>query len=180
MRSTWLKPISEHKYIRLVYLGKLRLSDKVGGSRSTLEEVMNDICETATVFNRSNFISGHLACSETLHIVELLEGREEVVLELMKSIRKDPRIEICQEFVKKQLSNERGWSMSMCYSFKTTPPLWHLVQDTNLSLEGIFNMMKNTYEVKREGMHLQSFYKQIIETILLKFIYITETSQCER
>jgi len=49
-----------------------------------------------------------------------------------------------------------------------------LVQDNDLTLEEMFDMMKNTYQVRQEGLNLPSFYKQIIETILLKFICITE------
>jgi len=182
MLTHWLQPIPEKKYIRLVYVGKLRLVNKNNDPQSpqTLEEMMSDIWEKASVFNRKHFISGHLSCSKTLHVVQLLEGKEKVVLGLMKRIRKDPRVEIYKEFCKEQLSMHIGWSVSMCYSFEITSAQLRLVQDTDLSMEEMFNMMKNTYEVRRESLSLPSFYKEIIETILLKFIFITEGKKCEQ
>jgi len=182
MLTQWLQPIAEKKYIRVVYVGKLRLVNKDGKAKSTptLEEMISDIWEKASVFNRTHFISGHLSCSKTLHVVQLLEGKEKVVLGLMKRIRKDPRVEIYKEFFKEQLSMHIGWSISMCYSFEITSAQLRLVQDTDLSMEEMFDMMKNTYEVSRENLNLPSFYKEIIETILLKFISITEGKRCEQ
>jgi len=174
MRTEWLQlqPIPESKFIRVVYIGKLRLVNKVGNSKSTLEEMMKDIWETASVFNRSNFISGHLSCSKTLHVVQLLEGKEKVVKNLMKRIRKDPRVDIHKEFVNEQLSMEIGWSISMCYSFEITSG--QLSLPDNDPLQDMFDMMKNTHEVRRENMNLPTFYKEIIERMLLKFISLTE------
>jgi len=181
MLTQWLQPIPEKKYIRVVYVGKLRIVNKANKPHNpqTLEEMMNDIWEKASVFNRTNFISGHLSCSKTLHVVQLLEGKEKVVLGLMKRIRKDPRVEIHKEFFKEQLSMHIGWSISMCYSFEITSAQLRLVQDTDLSMREMFDMMKNTHEVTRESLDLPSFYKEIIETILLKFISITEGKKCE-
>jgi len=181
MLSEWLQPIPEKKYIRLLYVGKLRLVNKVGNAHNaqTLEEMIDDIWQKASVFNRTHFISGHLSCSKTLHVVQLLEGKEKVVLGLMKRIRKDPRVQIYKEFFKEQLSMHIGWSISMCYSFDITSAQLGLVQDTDLSMEEMFDMMKNTYEVSRETSNLPSFYKETIETILLKFISITEGKKCE-
>jgi len=182
MLSQWLQPIPEKKYIRVLYLGKLRLVNKDGSSMNdvpTLEEMIEDIWKGASVFNRSNFISGHLSCANTLHVVQLLEGKEKVVLGLMKRIRKDPRVVIYKEFVKKQLSMHVGWGISMCYSFEITSAQLRLVQDTDLTMEEMFDMMKNTYQVRQESLNLPSFYKEIIETILLKFISITECEKVE-
>jgi len=43
MLTQWLQPIPEEKFIRLVYIGKLRLVNKVGNSKPTMEEMMKDI-----------------------------------------------------------------------------------------------------------------------------------------
>jgi len=177
MLGEWLKPIPEKNYIRVVYVGKLRLVNKDGSSMKdapNFEEMVEDIWKEASVFNRSNFISGHMSCAETLHVVELLEGEEKAVLGLMKRIRNDPRVVIYKEFVKKQLSMHVGWAISLCYSFEITRAQLSLVQDTDLTIEKMFYMMKNTYQARRESWNLSSFYKRIIETTLLKFIYITE------
>jgi len=144
----------------------------------TLEQMVEDISKEASVFNRSNFISGHMSFANTLHVVQLLEGKEKVVLGWMKRIRKDPRVVIHKEFVKEQLSMHVGWAISMCYSFEITSAQLRLVKD-DLTLEEMFDMMKNTYQVAQEGLNLPSFYKEIIETILLKFISITECEKVE-
>jgi len=177
MLAQWLQPIPEKKYIRVVYCGKLQLVTKDGKNmkdKPTLEVMINDIWKGASEFNRRNFISGHLSCSKTLHVVQLLEGKEKVVLSLMQRIRKDPRLVIYKEFVKKQLSMHVGWAISMCYSFEITSAQLELVQDTELTMEEMFDMMKNTYMVRQESLCLPSFYKEIMETILLKFIAVTE------
>jgi len=96
----------------------------------------------------------------------------------MKRIRKDPRVDIHKEFVNEQLSMEIGWSISMCYSFEITTAQLSLLQDNDLSMQDMFDMMKNTHEVRRENANLHAFYKQIIETMLLKFISITDKQMC--
>jgi len=178
MLTQWLQPIPEKKYIRVVYCGKLRLVNKEEKTnlknKPTLEDMIDDIWKRASEFNRRNFISGHLSCSKTLHVVQLLEGKEKVVLSLMERIRKDPRVVIYKEFVKKQLSMHVGWAISMCYSFEITSAQLELVQDTELTMEEMFDMMKNTYQVRQESLNLPSFYKEIMETILLKLISVTE------
>jgi len=180
MFTEWLQPIPEKKYIRIVYAGKLRLINKDKNQTKDspkLEEMLEDIWNKASVFNRNNFISGHLSCSNTLHVVQLLEGKKNVVLSLMKRIRKDPRVEIYNEFVKEQLSMHVGWAVSMCYSFEITNAQLDLLQDTDVTMEEMFDMMKNTYQVRQESLNLPLFYKEIIETILLKFISVTEAEK---
>jgi len=182
MFTEWLQPIPEKSYIRVGYLGKLQLVNKDGSSVKkvpTLEDMIQDIWQVASVFNRNNFISGHLSCSSTLHVVQLLEGKRKVVLGLMKRIRKDPRVVIYKEFVKEQLSMQTGWAMSMCYSFEITSAQLGLVQNADLTIEDMFNIMKNTYEVRQESLNLPAFYKEIVETILLKYISITEEEKVE-
>jgi len=187
MLTEWLQPIAEKKYIRVLYIGRLRLVSKEGRKDGltkesytpTLEEMIDDIWKEASVFNRSNFISGHLSCAGTMHVVQVLEGKEKVVLSLMKRIRKDPRVIIEKEFIKRQLTMHLGWAISMCYSFEITSAQLSLVQDEDISMEEMFDMMKNTYEVREERLNLPNFYKETIETILLKYISITEGKKLE-
>jgi len=176
MLTQWLQPIPEKNYIRVVYCGKLRLVKKEGRNQ-TLEEMIGDIWKRASVFNRRSFISGHLSCSKTLHVVQLLEGKQKVVLSLMERIRKDPRVVIEKEFIKEQCSMNAGWDMTMCYSFDITSAQMGLVQDKQLTLQEMFDMMKNTHQVRKEGWNLPGFYKHIIETILLKFISLERAKQ---
>jgi len=182
MLTQWLQPIPEKKYIRIVYVGKIQLVSKDGRKSKkdpTLEAVIEEIWKTASEFNRRNFISGHLSCANSLHVVQLLEGKEKVVLNLMKRIRKDPRVVIYKEFIKMQQSMQLGWAVSMCYSFDITPDQLSLVQDPDLTMEDMFEMMKNTYQVRQEMLELPAFYKEMMETILLKFISITAEEKDE-
>jgi len=176
MLAQWLSPIPEKEYIRVVYCGKLRCVSKDGRKNVnlTLEDMVAEIWRGASEFNRRNFISGHLACTKNLYVVQLLEGKEQVVLSLMERIRKDPRVVIHNEFVKRQVSMHLGWAMMMCYSFEINPSQMEIIQDHELTLEDIFEMMKDTYEVQQEGKDLQNFYHEMVETILLKFIAITD------
>jgi len=177
MLTQWLQPIPEKKYIRVVYIGKLRLVSKDRGKSNkkepTLEHMIDDIWKGASKFNSKNFISGHLSCSTTLHVVQLLEGKEKTVLSLMKRIRKDPRVVIHKEFIKEQLSMHVGWAVSMCYSFEITSAQLKLVEDNDLTTDEMFDMMKNTYQATQENLYIPSFYKEVMETILLKFIAVT-------
>jgi len=187
MLTEWLQPIAEKKYIRVLYIGKLVLGahegpiDKSenGTSPKRLENMLDDIWKQASAFNRSNFISGHLSCAKSLHVVQVLEGKEKVVLSLMDRIRNDPRVIIDKEFTKKQLTMHQGWGISMSYSFEITSAQLSLIQEENLTMEEMFHMMKNTYEVEEEGHNLRIFYKDTIETFLLKYISITEGKGAE-
>jgi len=184
MLAEFLMPIPEKSYIRVVYLGRLQLlpnpklniddekSDKVV-PKPTLEEMLKEIWAVASKFNTANFISGHLACSKTLHCVQLLEGEERVVSSLMKRIRKDPRVIIERVFKKRLLSMNSGWTLSTCYSFAITPAELAIVKN-DISLKKMFHMMKNTYQAVRENLKLPTFYKNVIETMLLKYIAVTE------
>jgi len=178
MPTQWLQPIAEKKYIRVLYIGRLVLdahkgpNDKSEHITSTkrLKDMMDAIWKQASVFNKSNFISGHLSCSTSFHVVQVLEGKEKVVLSLMDRIRKDPRVIIEKEFTKKQLTMHLGWSMSMSYSFEINEAQLSLVQDDNLTLDEMFNMMENTFQVR----DLQKFYEDSLETILLKYISLSQ------
>ena len=68
----------------------------------------------------------------------------------------------------------------MCYSFEITSAQLSLVEDEDLSMEEMFDMMKNTYEVREERLNLPNFYKETIETILLKYISITEGKEVQQ
>jgi len=179
MFTSCLMPIPEKSYIRILYLGRLNLVWKDDGegnhsSKSrpapTLEEMMKSISRKASVYNKENFIAGHLSCSKTLHVVQLLEGEEQRVKSLMGRIRKDPRVEIEKEFSKQLLTMNAGWEMSLCYSFSITPSDRLLIKNKDVSIQQMFDMMKSTYQVKQLKMNIAIFYKHIIECILLKYI----------
>jgi len=183
MITQWLQPIAEKQYIRLLYIGRLVLDAHKGPndksenipSKKRLEDMLEDIWKQASVFNRNKFISGHLSCATTLHVVQVLEGKEKVILSLMRRIRKDPRVIIEKEFTKKILTMHRGWGMTMCYSFEICPAQLGLIQDDNLTLDEMFHMMMDTFEAR----DLIKFYKESIETILLKYISITKGKRLE-
>jgi len=182
MLTEGLEPIPEKSYTRILYLGKLKLMRLDGGEHNnqvessngiTLEEMMNEIWSKSSVYNKANFISGHLACSKSLHVVQLLEGEDTVVDTLMKKIRKDPRVVIQKELRKKLLTMSVGWELSMCYSFEITSSERNLIKNEDISIEKMFDMMKNTYQVRQEKLDIPAFYKHIIECILLKYISTT-------
>jgi len=183
MHTEFLMPIPEKSYLRLVYFGRLQLLPRLSldDEKSstvvripTLDEMIKEIWEIASVFNRDNFISGHLACSKTLHAVQLLEGEERVVLSLMKRIRKDPRVIIEKEFKKRLLSMNSSWRVSTCYAFHICPAQLRILKRDDITLKKMFHSMKNTYQVRQENVKLTTFYKNVIETMLLKYILLTE------
>jgi len=187
MLTEWLQPIAEKKYIRVLYIGRLVPDahkgpydkSKKGTSIKQLEDMMDAIWKQASVYNRSKFISGHLSFATTLHVVQVFEGKEKVVLSLMDRIRKDPRVIIEKEFTKKQLTMHLGWSISMCYSFEINAAQLSLVQDDNLTIDDMFDMMKNTFQAREQKQFLPKFYKETTELILLKYISITEGKRME-
>jgi len=65
----------------------------------------------------------------------------------------------------------------MNYSFEICPAQLSLVQNDDLTMDGLFDMMKDTFQVREEKQNLSKFYKETIETILLKYIFITEGKQ---
>jgi len=179
MHNEWLMPIPEKSYIRFLYLGKLKLLWKDDGEGNyfpksrpppTLEELMKDIWEIASVYNKENFIAGHLSCSKTLHVVQLLEGEEHIVKSMMRRIRKDPRVVIEHEFSKTLLTMHAGWEMSLCCSFAISPCEREVIKNKAISIQQMFDMMKSTYQARQLNMNIPSFYKHIIECILLKYI----------
>jgi len=177
MVSRWLQPIPEEKYIRVVFVGKIRIVSKHGkkseGKETTLEDVIIDYWKRAEVFNRQNFISGHLSCAGNGYVAQLLEGKEEDVLPLYDRIFWDPRVYIWKMFKNEQLLMTHGWGLSMCYSFEITSCQKMIVLDDGISLEDVFAMMKNTHQAIHEKLIIPEFYKETTKTILLKFIYTT-------
>jgi len=180
MQKNVLPPIPEKSYLRIVYLGKLRLvprliTDDVKSDQTwqtpTLEEMIREIWEKAKKYNEAHFISGHLACSQTLHVVQLLEGEKDEVLSLIERIRKDPRVNIEKEFRKELLTMNLGWGISSCNSFSVTPAALGVIQRNDISLKSMFRMIKNTYQAKRDKLKLRDFYKSVIETMLLKYMH---------
>jgi len=176
MLTQWLQPIPERTFIRVVYVGEMRLVPKFGteveNEKPTLEKTIDEIWKVASVFNRENYISGHLSCSKTGDVVQCLEGREKTILSLMSRIMKDPRVVIHKVFQSYQLSMNQGWALSMCYSFEITSSQMEIIQNDDLTIEDVFGMMKNTHQAIREKLFLPDFYKEIMQTILLKFIAV--------
>jgi len=172
-----MQPIAEKEYIRVIYLGKLQLpknykdgKPKRGARELALKEMISDIWQVARKFNSSNFISGHLSFTKSLHVVQLLEGLEDHVCSLMERIRKDSRVIIEKEFIKKIQTMNFGWELSMCYSFNLTQEDLVIIQNHHLSLYQLFDSITNTYEIKRVGVNLPKFYRSIVDIMLLKYI----------
>jgi len=180
MRAESLNPIPETNYLRVLYVGKLQLNERITVEDSThaLQKMMSDIWKFSQIHNHENFISGHLSFTKTLHVAQLLEGPEEAVLELMERIRKDVRVNIHREFSKKLLTANRGWKLSRCYSFHITDQDLELIENPNISLGQLFDMIPKTYETKQFGLKLPEFYKKTVDSILLKFIYNDRSTRC--
>jgi len=187
MLTKRLMPIPEETRTRIIYFGKLVLrhknSERNKKSPPTLEEMMREIWEEASIFNSANFISGHLAYTKSLHVVHLLEGREKIVNLLMERFLKDPRVIITKVIKRESTTKYVGWQLSMCYLFEITSAERQLIKNKEVSLEKMIDMMmssekkidmtKNIYQVKLENLDVPYFYKHLIECILLKYILIT-------
>merc|ERR1719320_2309378 len=148
-------PIPEKEYIRVLYVGKLQLPQlHVAGEsmenekEEALRIMINDIWKAARKFNISKFISGHLSFTKSLHVVQLLEGVEDVVGSLMERIKRDKRVIIEKVFTKRLLKMNLGWEVSMSYSFSLSPADFGLIKSPNLSMEQLFDNITITYETK--------------------------------
>jgi len=165
-------PKPEKSYLRVIYLGRLKLQKHPETqAMPTLDEMMLQIWNWASAFNKANFISGHLAFTTSLHVAQLLEGEENVVSSLMSRIREDPRVVIEKELSKKLSTVNLGWEMSMFYSFKITALERRLVTNKGISMREMFDTIENTYHVRKEKLDVTNFYKRIIDCILLKYFY---------
>jgi len=174
----WLKPIPEKKYIRVVFVGMMQLAavkkKDSSAAKSELEELIWGIWKVSSRHNKENCIAGHLAFTKSLHVAQLLEGEEEVVLDLMKRIRGDPRVIIYKEFSKYILTMNLGWDISLCYSFHITNAEMGLINNKNMTLEKMFELMYSTFLVKEHGQKHSKFYRDTIELFLLKYISIDQ------
>lgn len=176
----WMAPLPEEDYLRIVYVGKLQILPVLtnGGDKGinniNLEDLINEIWDVSKCWNRINCISGHLAYTKERYVSQLIEGKSDVVISLMAKIRRDSRVVIYKEFRRKLQTMNHGWNIQMCYSFDLTNEQYGLIADEDISPEQMFNSMRNTYEIRREGWKLSEFYKTIVETFLLKYISIDE------
>jgi hypothetical protein len=177
--TEWLAPLPEEEYLRVLYVGKLQLPLKTnedGRKEATIgvENMINEIWKVASVWNTHMGISGHLAYTLELHVAQLLEGRADAVNNLMAKIKKDPRVNVHKVFRRKLQTMNLGWNLSMCYSFQITTEQYRLIADGDVTLKQMFDGMKNTCEVLREGWNLNKFYKATVDTFLLKYISIED------
>jgi len=171
----WLAPLPEEEYLRIIYVGKLQITPEMsdgidkGISTAKLEDMIKEIYKVSSVWNCKHSISGHLAYTNELHVSHLIEGKATETNYLMAKIRKDPRVVVYQEFRRKLQTMNLGWNISMCDSSQITPEQYRLIADDDITPEQMFNSMKSTCEVRREGCELSQFYKTIVETFLLKY-----------
>jgi len=176
----WLAPLPEEEYLRIIYVGKLQITPEMsdgidkGISTAKLEDMIKEISKVSSVWNCKHSISGHLAYTNELHVSQLIEGKATETNYLMAKIRKDPRVVVYQEFRRKLQTMNPGWNISMCYSFQISLEQYRLIADDDITPEQMFNIMKNTHEVRREGWELSQFYKTIVETFLLKYMYMEQ------
>jgi len=184
--TEWLAPLPEEEYLRMVYVGKLQILPKMsdGGNKTTssakLKDMINEIWKVSSSWNSSHGISGHLAYTSELHVAQLIEGKADEVTSLIAKIRKDPRVSVYKVFQRKLQTMNPGWNISMCYSFQITTEQYRLIADNDVTPEQMFDSMKNTYEVRREGWKLNEFYKTTVETFLLKYISMEEKAKFKR
>jgi hypothetical protein len=179
----WLAPLPEEEYLRIVYIGKLQMPSKNNdgvNSSTKLEDMMNEIWKVSSVWNSKHSISGHLAYTKDLHVCQLLEGKAGEITSLFSKIRKDPRVSVWKFFKRKLPTMNPGWNISMCYSFQITPEQYRLIANDGITLEQMFNSMKNTNEVRKEGWELPQFYKTMVDTFLLKYISIEKKNRAIR
>jgi len=171
-----LQPIPETEYVRVLFVGKIKLVlNKNGNSNKdectpTLEEIMREIWKVTGKYRCENYFSGHLAFAKSLHIAQLLEGPEDVVSSLMERIRNDHRVLVYREFSKKLLTMNSGWKISRCNSFRVTQSELEFIQNPNHTLENLFNMITDTYQIRRCGIDLPEFYRKTVDIFLLKYI----------
>jgi len=180
--TEWLAPIPEEDYLRIIYVGKLQIVSKRSdycknnnnSNFKSIEEMINDIWGVSRFSNKKYGISGHLAYTSECHVAQLIEGKADKINSLMAIIEKDSRILIYKVFRRKLQTMNLGWNISMCYSFQITSEQYQMIADCDVTPEQMFNNIKNTYEVRREGLKLCEFYKTVVDTFLLKYISIQE------
>jgi len=125
-------------------------------------------------------IAGRLAYTKQHDVCQEIDGKADAIVSLMENIRKDPRVIVYSEFRKSLQTMNLGWNISMCYAFQITSEQYNLIADDDVTPEQMFNSMKNSYEVRREGWRLNEFYKTIVDTFLLKYISIEDKVKLKR
>merc|ERR1719167_572597 len=110
--------------------------------------MIRDIWKVSSMLNCKHFISGHLSYTTELYVSQLIEGKAMETNYLMAKIRKDPRVVVYREYHRKLKTMNPGWNISMCYSFQVTHEQYRLITDDTITLEQLFNDMKNTCEVR--------------------------------
>merc|ERR1719233_550265 len=125
-------------------------------------------------------VSGHLAYTKEYHVCQLIEGKAAYIEILMRKILKDPRVTVHKVFRRNLRTMNLDWNMSMCYTFELTTEQFEMITDDDVSLDQMFNSMKNSYEVRREGWKLSELYKTIVETFLLKYVSMKEKLKFKR
>jgi len=184
--AEWLAPLPEEEYLRIMYVGKLVLDpstmtdDSGKEAKSSVEDMINEIWKVASVWNPIHGISGHLSYTKQLHVAQLIEGKADAIKALIERIHKDSRVNVTKVFSRKLQTMNLGWNLSMCYSFEITTEQYRLIADADVTLQQMFDGMKNSYEVRREGWNLNEFYKSIVDTFLLKYISIADNLQFKR
>jgi len=174
--------------LRVVYFGKLQLCPRVSDgikkdiNTTRLEDMISEIWRVSTICNKKHgvCVSGHLVYTKEHHVCQLIEGKADSIVTLMENIRKDPRVIVYSEFRKRLQTMNLGWNVSMCYAFQITTEQYKLIADDEITPEQMFNSMKNSYEVRREGWKLSEFYKTTVDTFLLKYISIEDNVKFRR
>ena len=172
--------------MRVVYFGKLQLCPRVSDgikkdiNTTRLEDMISEIWRVSIIWNKKHGVSGHLAYTKEHHVCQLIEGKADSIVTLMENIRKDPRVIVYSEFRKRLQTMNLGWNVSMCYAFQITTEQYKLIADEEITPEQMFNSMKNSYEVRREGWRLNEFYKSSVDTFLLKYISIEDNVKFKR
>jgi len=175
-----MQPIPEKEYVRIIYVGRMVLQDKDGESKedtttTTLADMIDDIWKTASVFNKANFIGGHLVWTEDGYVGQLLEGSKDVVFPLLERIKKDPRVVIDKLYSKDLLTMNAGWEMSMCYSFQKTRMELDFIDNADVSLDQVFDEIKNTHKIKHDRLlQLRQFYMHTINMFTMKYMSVVE------
>jgi len=179
MLTEWTQSKAEEEYIRIIYVGKMVSQDKDHESgdttTTTLKDTMADIWKVSSVFNKANFIGGHLAWTEDSYVGQLLEGPKKVVLSLMEKIKKDPRVDIDKVFSRDVFTTNTGWEMSMCYSFEKTRLEVDIIDNPDISLELVFHEINNTQKIKEERLlTLPQFFQYSIELFTMKYVSLVD------
>jgi len=178
-----MQPIPEGEFVRIIYVGKMVSKDKDrefrGDTTTTaLDDMIADIWKDASVFNKANFISGHLVWTKNYYFAQILEGSKEVIMSLLERNKRDPRVVIEKVYIRDLLTMNTGWGMSMAYSFQKTRMQHDFIDDPEVSLEHVFNLIKNTNQIKQERLlTLQQFYIHTINMFLMKYMSLEESTE---